>query len=157
MTARGLRLTRRSATTKRGGGHRPDQAAPFSLLTYKDAAKKARMIRRVIDDRLMPPWPPEKACAEFVGERHLTAAQIDLIGRWVEAGAPEGDPAKTPEPPKFESGWAMGEPDLVVEMSDFFDIPASGRDIYRYFVLPLDLPEDTTVNEFTVGPANQPW
>ena len=21
----------------------------------------------------------------------------------------------------------------------------------------LDLPEDTTVNEFTVGPANQPW
>ena len=21
----------------------------------------------------------------------------------------------------------------------------------------LDLPEDTTVNEFTIGPANQPW
>jgi NADP-dependent 3-hydroxy acid dehydrogenase YdfG len=21
----------------------------------------------------------------------------------------------------------------------------------------VDLPEDTTVNEFTVGPANQPW
>ncbi|MEZ5305032.1 MAG: hypothetical protein R3F11_30960 [Verrucomicrobiales bacterium] len=135
------------------GCHRPDQAAPFSLLSYKDAAKKARMIRRVIDDRLMPPWPPEKACAEFVGERHLTAAQIDLIGRWVEAGAPEGDPAKTPEPPKFESGWAMGEPDLVVEMSDFFDIPASGRDIYRYFVLPLDLPEDKWVTAVDIRPS----
>jgi hypothetical protein len=23
--------------------------------------------------------------------------------------------------------------------------------------LAIDLPEDTVVNEFTVGPANQPW
>ena len=29
--------------------------------------------------------------------------------------------------------------------------------IARVVAFAIDLPEDTTVNEFTVGPANQPW
>ena len=29
--------------------------------------------------------------------------------------------------------------------------------IARVVAFALDLPEDTTINEFAVGPANQPW
>ncbi|APZ50703.1 SDR family oxidoreductase [Salipiger abyssi] len=41
------------------------------------------------------------------------------------------------------------------EVYDAFGI--SPDRIARVVAFALDLPEDTTVNEFTVGPANQPW
>lgn len=33
----------------------------------------------------------------------------------------------------------------------------SAERIAEVVTFAIDLPEDTTVNEFTVGPANQPW
>src|SRR5437870_10244471 len=39
--------------------HRPGDVAPFSLLTYQDAAKRARLIATVTERRYMPPWKAE--------------------------------------------------------------------------------------------------
>ena len=54
---------------------------------------------------------------------------------------PEGDHDKLPSLPKFIDGWQLGKPDMVVKMSEPFPVPDEGRDIYRSFVIPLDLPE----------------
>src|SRR5437870_3524502 len=41
------------------GCHRPGESAPFSLLTYQDAKKRARQIAEVTGKHYMPPWLPE--------------------------------------------------------------------------------------------------
>ena len=37
--------------------HRPNQVAPFSLLTYEQARKRASDLAHVTGERIMPPWP----------------------------------------------------------------------------------------------------
>ncbi len=135
--------------------HRPGEAAPFPLLTYDDVSKRARMIAAVTESRYMPPWKPKADFGHFVHERRLTSREIDLIQQWAQAGGPMGEASDAPPPPQFASGWRLGEPDIVLKMSDSFPIPAAGRDIYRAFVLPLDLKQDAYVAgiEFRPGAA----
>jgi mono/diheme cytochrome c family protein len=134
--------------------HRDGQAAPFPLLTYDDAAKRAQQIAAVVDARLMPPWKPEPGFGHFLDERRLTDAQVATIRRWADAGAPRGDPSAAPTPPTFPGEWALGEPDLVVEMPEPFDVPAGGRDVYRAFVAKVDVPDDKYVTAFEFKPGS---
>ncbi|MFT5464915.1 MAG: hypothetical protein ACI8UO_000001, partial [Verrucomicrobiales bacterium] len=119
--------------------HRPGEPTPFSLTDYSSVKRRARTIARVTEDRYMPPWHVDEGWGEFQEKHALTDSEIALIGKWVEAGAPEGDPAKTPKLPDFPKGWSLGEPDLIVEMEEPFEVYAEGKDIYRYFALPLGL------------------
>ena len=52
--------------------HRPGQAAPFSLISYEDVAKRGALIARVTESRYMPPWHGDTDFGGFVGERRLT-------------------------------------------------------------------------------------
>lgn len=132
--------------------HRPGQVAPFSLTNYEQASKWSRDIRRAAKTRTMPPWLPGNHGA-FRDERWLTDPEIDALAKWSDAGAPLGDPAKVPTPPRFPEGWILGEPDLVLTGPEY-EVPASGPDEYRCFVLPTDLPEDRWVSAVEVRPAN---
>ena len=125
--------------------HRPGEAAPFSLLTYQDAMKKARIIATVTASRQMPPWKAEPASFEYRDQRRLQPSDIALIQEWVKQGMPEGNAADKPVPPKFASGWMLGEPDLIVEMPAAYHIPADGPDIYRNIAIPLGLTEEKWV------------
>lgn len=116
--------------------HRPGQAAPFSLLTYADAQKRARQLAEVTGKRIMPPWLPSSAPGEFVGQRSLADAQIETLRRWADQGAAEGD-GPLPQAPEWRKGWQLGEPDLVVRMPTPYLLAAEGKDVYRNFVLPL--------------------
>src|SRR5512139_3543298 len=49
--------------------HRPGEAAPFSLISYEDVAKRGALIAKVTESRYMPPWHAEPGYGEFVGER----------------------------------------------------------------------------------------
>src|SRR3954453_3027922 len=95
--------------------HRPGQSGPFSLLTYDDARKRATQIAAVTRRRYMPPWLPESGPVKLAGERRLTELQIEQIGKWAAAGAPEGAGSDSPRIPAFTSGWQLGPPDLIVE------------------------------------------
>src|SRR3954470_2475315 len=96
--------------------HRPGEAAPFPLLSFQDVTKKAKTIAKVTTARSMPPWKAEPASYPYRDERRLTDQQIELIQSWVRDGMAEGSAADRTEPPKFASGWQLGEPDLVLEM-----------------------------------------
>src|SRR5271155_584024 len=76
--------------------HRPGEVAPFALLTYDDAAKRAKQIAAITQARIMPPWKAEEGFGKFKDERKLTAAQLATIREWAMHGAPEGDPADKP-------------------------------------------------------------
>jgi mono/diheme cytochrome c family protein len=133
--------------------HRPGEAGLFPLLSYKDVRKRGKLIQRVTERRYMPPWHPAPGHGEFVNERRLSDEQVALLKRWVETGMPEGDPAKRPALPKFTEGWQLGTPDLVVSMDRVYEVPATGRDIYRYFALPLNLDEDKWVTAIELRPS----
>jgi mono/diheme cytochrome c family protein len=133
--------------------HRPGEVGPFSLLTYADVRKRGKLIVQLTQSRAMPPWHPEPGHGDFRNERRLTDAQVATIKRWVETGMPEGDPGRLPKKPAFPEGWQLGKPDLVVSMDKPFRVPATGPDIYRNFVLPLNLKEDTWVKAIELRPS----
>src|SRR5262245_17020504 len=84
--------------------HRPGQVAPFSLLTYDQARKRAADIASVTDDRTMPPWPAStEEGGPFRDERVLSDADIATLAAWVEAGCPEGNPDDAPPPRSWTS------------------------------------------------------
>ena len=94
--------------------HRPNGPAPFSLLSFDEARRRATQIAKVTADRVMPPWKPEPGLEPFVGERRLSDKDIASLKVWAETGATEGDPALLPRTPVFASNWQLGQPDLVI-------------------------------------------
>ncbi len=135
--------------------HHPGEAAPFSLTSYEDVKKRGQLIAAVTQSHYMPPWHAAPNFGEFADERRLSDAQTALIGEWVKEGMPQGDPAKTPALPHFVEGWHLGKPDLIVTMPKAFPLPASGPDIYRNFVVPLNLTEDKWVRAVEFHPGTR--
>ncbi len=101
----------------------------------------------------MPPWKAVASDFAYKGDRRLSESEIDTIKQWVDARMPEGDPAKLPAMPAFTPGWQLGPPDLVVSMSEPFEVPAYGPDVYRNFVVPLNLTEDKWVRAVDFRPS----
>jgi len=135
--------------------HRPGEVAPFSLLTYSDAAKRASLIATVTGSRIMPPWKPDPGPVPFLNEGRLSDPQIVTLRKWAEAGAPEGDRTGKPPVPHFSEGWQFGEPDEVYAMPASVQIPADGPDIYRCFVLSFDSFRERYVSAFEFRPGNR--
>lgn len=133
--------------------HRPNTAAPFNLMSYRDISKRAKTIANVIEDGYMPPWHPVPGFGHFKGERGLNDSEITMFRQWLEAGKPIGKEDEIPPLPKFPEGWSLGEPDMVVSMPKGFTVPADGKDIYRSFVIPLDLKEDKWVKAIELQPS----
>ena len=123
--------------------------APFSVLDYGSVRRYARAISSAVQRRAMPPWLPEPGHGEFAGERRLGDESIALIAKWVESGAPEGNPADAPKPPTFSGGWQLGTPDLVLTLPEAYVLqpfdsaqgkPQPGtRDVFRNFVIPVPI------------------
>jgi mono/diheme cytochrome c family protein len=132
--------------------HHPGEVAPFPLLTYQDAAKRAKLIATVTASRYMPPWQPEPGYGHFQGERRLPDADIATLRRWADAGAPQGDPAQLPPVPHFPEGWQLGTPDMTIRMPKPFSIAADGPDRYMCFVIPLHLAADMYVRALEFRP-----
>jgi len=134
--------------------HHPGDIAPFSLMSWSDAWPVAENIKFMTQTRQMPPWKPTAGCAEFQDERRLSQADIDIIARWVEAGAPEGRKEDLPEPLKFDSDWILGRPDLALMNSEAYT-PPTDRDMYRCFTLPANNANGEFVSAIDVRPGNR--
>jgi len=134
--------------------HRPGESAPFPLLSYADASKRARQIAAVTASRYMPPWLPTPGYGAFQHERRLTDAEIAILRRWAAGGAPEGDRARTPNPPPPPQA-DLGKPDLSAAMRFPYAVPADGPDQYRCFVVPLALDRDRYVRALDIRPGDR--
>ena len=137
--------------------HRRGQVGPFPLETFEQARKRAVDIATVVEDRAMPPWKASHQVGfKFKHDRSLSDQDIATIMAWAEAGAPEGNPADLPPPVKFPDDWTIqGGPDLVLDIGTDFAIPATGKDVYRCFVVPTSLPQDVYVSAIEYRPGNR--
>ena len=116
--------------------HQPAGIAPMSLVTYRDARPWARSIRDRVARRLMPPWHLDTTIGirDYKNDISLTEAEIDTVVRWVDGGAPQGDPADLPPPLEFPSAEAweveamLGRPPDFVVRSTPYHVVANGQD-----------------------------
>ena len=116
--------------------HHPGEAGPFPLLSYEDAAKFARQIAYVTERHVMPPWLPAPGRLRFQGEMRLSDEEIRLFRLWADEGAPRGDAKELPPAPSFDSGWQLGQPDLILRARKPYVLAAGGTDNYWNFVFP---------------------
>lgn len=78
--------------------HRPGGSS-FSLMTYREARPWAEAIKQQVLERRMPPWNAVKGFGDFKDDRGLTQEDLEIVGEWVEGGAPEGNPVYMPPLP----------------------------------------------------------
>jgi hypothetical protein len=141
--------------------HRTDSMAPMSLVTYEEARPWAKAIRERVITRQMPPWHIDKTVGiqKFKNDRSLSDAQIETIVKWVDAGAPKGDPKDMPPLKQWpdESKWNFadifgGPPDLIIKSPDW-TVPAAGLDAWYKPVIPTGLTETRWVRAIEIHPA----
>ena len=135
--------------------HRPGEIAPMSLMTYNEARPWARSIKEKVVGRTMPPWLADPSYGHFENDRRLSQKEIDTISAWVDAGAPKGDDKDLPALPKFEQGWTLGKPDLVISLQEDVPVPADGVVPYKYFSVPTNFKEDRWVQAAEIRPGNR--
>ncbi|MBN8574653.1 MAG: T9SS type A sorting domain-containing protein [Candidatus Kapabacteria bacterium] len=133
--------------------HRDGEIAPFSLTNYEEVAENALTIAAVTKSRFMPPWKPTQY-ARYADERGLTDDEIQILADWAAAGAPQGDPSKTPPLPVFPKGSQLGIPDVVLSMPEEFTVKADFKDEYRNFVIPFSFSSDKNISAVEFRPGN---
>lgn len=133
--------------------HNPNGIAPFSLLTYSDAANEATDIKTAVIARTMPPWPPDSAYHHFMGERILSQQEIQTISDWVDNGTQQGNLSQAPTPPVYNSQAEITSPDVTVQMP-YYTVNAAS-DLYRCFVMPGGVPQNEFITQVEVLPGNR--
>src|ERR1700737_4158832 len=83
--------------------HQPNSIAPMSLITFQETRPWARSIRERVITRQMPPWHIDQSVGvqKFKNDMSLTVEQVNTIVRWVDGGAPQGDPKDLPPPKRL--------------------------------------------------------
>jgi hypothetical protein len=140
--------------------HRPGSIAPMSLVTYEEARPWARAIRARVAAREMPPWHLDRTVGiqKFINDRSLSDDQIGAIVRWVDAGAPLGDPKDMPPPKqwpnddRFQLEEILGPPDLIVK-SKAWTMPAEAQDAHFRPSVELPLTEPRWVRAAETKPS----
>ena len=136
------------------GCHRPGEIAPMSLMTYKEVRPWAKAIREKVATREMPPWHLDSQYGKWENDRRMTQKEVDAVVTWIDGGVVEGNAKDLPAPPRFASGWQIGEPDIVFQMPAEFTVPAEGSVPYQYFAVPTNFKEDRYIQALEARAGN---
>lgn len=131
------------------GCHQRGEIGRMPLETYRDARPWAKAIREAVLQKRMPPWFAASSPVQFANDPRLTAAEIEIIDRWVSGGAPSS--------PGFTPAAAEPKPaakyDLTLTMPNAIRIPARQELDYQFVTLPLNLSEDRWVRAAQIRPG----
>src|SRR4051812_682792 len=135
------------------GCHHPNDIAPMSLTSYKEARPWAAAIRQAVVSRTMPPWHADPHVGEYLNNPKLSDADIATIEAWVKGGAQEGDAKDLPPVPVFNGGWHI-KPDLVLSIPET-SVPGASQDDYEYIYVPTNFTEDRWIQAAEVVPGDR--
>jgi hypothetical protein len=133
--------------------HRPGEIAPMSFLTYTDTRPWAKAIKIAVASRQMPPWFADPAYGHFANDRTLGDATIRTLSAWADGGAVEGDDRDKPAPVDFPQGWSF-KPDMIIEMPQDINLPATGTINYKSILVKANFPQDVWVVAADLRPGN---
>ena len=137
--------------------HRANTFAPMSLMTYQEARPWAKSIKAKVAAREMPPWFIDKnvGIQHFSNDVSLSDQDIATIVKWVDSGAPEGNPKDMPPARQFpnEQVWQIGKPDLIVNLPKDVVVKAKAPDQWPDILVDPGLTEDRYVEAVQIIPT----
>ncbi len=133
--------------------HHPNDIAPMSLLTYRDARPWAAAVRQAVVQHSMPPWHSDPHVGDFMNDPRLSANDIATVDAWVKSGAKEGNPRDLPPAPDFQDGWHI-KPDVIIAIPEA-TVAAGNQDDYEYIYVPTNFTEDKWVQTAEVVPGDR--
>lgn len=132
--------------------HRSGEAAPFTLTTYDDVAKRVSFIKDVVQSNYMPPWKADNKYVHFANDRSLTPKEKDLLIKWINNKAPQGTPVvgKLVKQDTLQSTLYHRTPDAIFKVSDSFLVKGDNLERFVVFKIPFELanPENVEAIEF---------
>ena len=60
---------------------------------------------------------------------------------------------KHPKPPVYSKDWQLGPPDLILRVTSPTQVPASGPDLFRNFILPVPITQTKYVRAMEIKPG----
>jgi mono/diheme cytochrome c family protein len=140
--------------------HRKGAMAPMSLVTYEEARPWAKSIKQRVATHQMPPWHIDQTIGvtKFKNDMSLSQDQIDAVVRWVDSGAPQGDPKDMPAaktwPPEneWQAARLLGKPDMVIQ-SEPYTMPAHHQDVWWRPVSAIPITEPRWVKAVEMRPG----
>ncbi|MGI8992392.1 MAG: thiol-disulfide isomerase [Bryobacteraceae bacterium] len=135
--------------------HRPGEIGPMPLLTYAQARPWATAIREAVALRKMPPWFANPHYGKFANDPSLRPGEIEVVNRWVAAGAPAGLKSEAPPPLQWNGDWNIARPDLILAAPRPFAIEARATVAYQYIVLCPNLTDDKWVEAVEIRPSDR--
>ena len=142
--------------------HQPDSIGPMSLVTFADARPWARSIKQKVLQGEMPPYRYDRnvGIQQLKDDLRLSEKEIQTIAKWVDGGAPQGNPADMPPPITFANPnvWAfekeMGPPDVIVKTKPF-SLAARGQDVWWRPIVPTGLTKERCIKAVSVKPSRK--
>ena len=143
--------------------HRVGSMAPMSLTTFEEVRPWVRAIKERVSAHQMPPWHIDRnvGVQKFKNDMSLSDDQIDTIVRWIDSGAPMGDPKDMPAPRQWPSDneWQatklLGAPDLVIKSAQYTMI-AHHQDAWFRPVNEIPIAEPRWVRAVEMRPSAAP-
>ena len=137
--------------------HHMGTVAPMSLVTYEQARPWARAIKQRVEAREMPPWFIDKnvGVQHFSNDESLNDEEIAAIVKWVDSGAPQGNPADMPAARQFadDQSWQIGKPDVIISLPKDVIVKAHGADWWPDILVDPGLTEDRYVQGVQIIPT----
>ena len=135
--------------------HRPGQIAPMSFLTYQNVRPWAKAMKTAVATRKMPPWFADERYGPYLNDRSLKQSDIDIIAKWADSGAPEGDPKDAPAAVQWPEGWAI-QPDVIID-GPVTEVPASPKNNVVEWIsvtMPTGFTKDTWITSLQIKPEH---
>lgn len=121
------------------GCHRSNGTAPFTLSNYGSLKRRSKVIKAVLEDRVMPPWSPDNSYSTFVGAPPLNDSTRRLVIHWLDQNCPRGQEAPSPD----LEGLTSPSPGAVIELANDTSFRLTSEvDAYTYQVMDPQLEQD---------------
>lgn len=137
--------------------HRDGGGGPFALNTYESLKGRSGMMKHVLSNKLMPPWfaddKPSKD-SKWKEEKALTPEQLATFTKWFETGMATGDKKDLPTPPKFDTNWHIGPPDIKIQIPAPIKVAADGVMPYQYRTVTAEVPVDRYIQSMEIRPTD---
>jgi len=126
--------------------HIEDGLAPWAMINHRMIQGWSPMIREVLITHRMPPGQIDVQEGEWDNIHEITDEELITLVHWIDSGARNADDADplTEQEELFE-GWALGEPDLIVNVPEN-EVPATGMVDFIIERSDLNLTQDQWVS-----------
>ncbi len=134
--------------------HMPEEAGPFNLISYQDVSRRGKLIKYLVTERIMPPWPADANYSHFAGETVLSDEEITMISNWVDEGMIAGDTSKLATPEQLKTELNLGKPDLILKVPHI-NIKGNNKDMFLVVKVPYEIAHDTFVRAIEFVPSSK--